>query len=221
MLTILTDVEARVLGALIEKQITTPEYYPLTLNALTLACNQKNNRNPVTSYDEQTVADAVESLRVKNLAYVFYGSNSRVPKYKHVVPEIFHLSHSELSLMCLLMLRGPQTPGELHSRSGRMFDFKGLEDVEETINSLIAKDPEPLVVRLPRQPGQKETRFAQLLTGEIDIEAMAETAVSRDNAGPRQASGERIAQLEQEVSRLSAEMQDLQRQFTEFKKQFE
>ena len=178
MLTILSDIETRVLGSLIEKQITTPEYYPLTLNALTLACNQKNNRNPVTAYDEQTVADAVESLRGKNLAYVFYGSNSRVPKYKHVVPEIFHLSHSELSLMCLLMLRGPQTPGELHSRSGRMFDFKGLEDVETTINSLITKDPDPLVVRLPRQPGQKETRFAHLLNGDIDVEAMTDVAAT-------------------------------------------
>src|SRR6185295_15036138 len=182
MPTILTEVELRVLGSLIEKQITTPEYYPLTLNALTLACNQKNNRHPVTGYDEQIVADAVESLRVKNLAYVFYGSNSRVPKYKHVMAEIFHLSHPELSLMCLLMLRGPQTPGELHSRSGRMFDFKGLEDVEETINLLIAKDPEPLVVRLPRQPGQKETRFAHLLSGEIDVEALAESSVARESS---------------------------------------
>jgi uncharacterized protein YceH (UPF0502 family) len=222
MLTILSDIETRVLGSLIEKQITTPEYYPLTLNALTLACNQKNNRNPVTAYDEQIVADAIESLRVKNLAYVFYGSNSRVPKYKHVVPEIFHLSHSELSLMCLLMLRGPQTPGELHSRSGRMFDFKGLEDVEATINSLITKDPEPLVVRLPRQPGQKETRFTHLLNGEIDIEAMTDSvATSRDASGSRQGAGERISQLEQEVARLSGEVQSLQQQFDDFKKQFE
>jgi len=222
MLTILSDIETRVLGSLIEKQITTPEYYPLTLNALTLACNQKNNRNPVTAYDEQTVADAVESLRGKNLAYVFYGSNSRVPKYKHVVPEIFHLSHSELSLMCLLMLRGPQTPGELHSRSGRMFDFKGLEDVETTINSLITKDPDPLVVRLPRQPGQKETRFAHLLNGDIDVEAMTDVAAtSRDSGGSRPGTGERISQLEQEVTRLTGEVQSLQQQFADFKKQFE
>jgi len=222
MLTILSDIETRVLGSLIEKQITTPEYYPLTLNALTLACNQKNNRNPVTAYDEQTVADAVESLRGKNLAYVFYGSNSRVPKYKHVVPEIFHLSHSELSLMCLLMLRGPQTPGELHSRSGRMFDFKGLEDVETTINSLITKDPDPLVVRLPRQPGQKESRFAHLLNGDIDVEAMTDVAAtSRDSGGSRQGTGERISQLEQEVTRLTGEVQSLQQQFADFKKQFE
>jgi uncharacterized protein YceH (UPF0502 family) len=222
MLTILTVVELRVLGSLIEKQITTPEYYPLTLNALTLACNQKNNRNPVTAYSETTVAEAVESLRVKNLTYVFYGSNSRVPKYKHVMPEIFHLSHSELSLMCVLMLRGPQTVGELHGRSARLFDFRGLEDVEETLSLLSTKDPEPLVIRLPRQPGQKETRFTHLLAGEIDIETIAAEAQAPREAGTgRQGTGERIAHLEQEVERISEEMQGLQRQFEEFKKQFE
>ena len=221
MLTILTEVELRVLGSLIEKQVTTPEYYPLTLNALTLACNQKNNRNPVTSLDETTVAEAVESLRVKNLTYVFYGSNSRVPKYKHVMAEIFHLSHPELSLMCLLMLRGPQTVGELHGRGARLYDFRGLEEVEETLNLLIAKDPEPLVIRLPRQPGQKETRFVHLLSGELDIEALAEMQTAKESGGARQASGERISHLEQEVERLSGEMQSLQRQFEEFKKQFE
>jgi len=217
MLTILSEVELRVLGSLIEKQITTPEYYPLTLNALTLACNQKNNRNPVTTYDETTVADAVESLRGKNLAYVFYGSNSRVPKYKHVVPEIFHLSHAELSLLCLLMLRGAQTPGELNSRAGRMFDFRGLDEVEETINALATKDPDPLVVRLPRQPGQKEARYAHLLAGDIDIQALAEQAPIV-TARP---VSDRKSTLEQEVQQLREEVQNLQRQFDEFKKQFE
>jgi len=222
MLTILTDVELRVLGSLVEKQITTPEYYPLTLNALTLACNQKNNRNPVTAFSETTVAEAVESLRAKNLSYVFYGSNSRVPKYKHVMPEIFHLSHSELSLMCVLMLRGAQTVGELHGRSARLFDFKGLEDVEETLSLLIAKDPEPLVVRLPRQSGQKETRFTHLLAGEINIETLAAELQSPRDAGTgRQGTGERFVHLEQEVERISGEMQNLQRQFEEFKKQFD
>ncbi|MDQ2854861.1 MAG: YceH family protein [Acidobacteriota bacterium] len=220
MLTILSDVELRVLGSLIEKQITTPEYYPLTLNALTLACNQKNNRNPVTAYSETTVAEAVESLRGKNLTYVFYGSNSRVPKYKHVMPEIFHLSHSELSLMCVLMLRGAQTVGELHGRSARLFDFRGLEDVEETLGLLIAKDPEPLVVRLGRQPGQKETRFVHLLAGEINIETIAAELQSPRESG-RQGTSERIIHLEQEVERISEEMHGLQRQFEEFKKQFE
>jgi uncharacterized protein YceH (UPF0502 family) len=222
MLTILTDVEVRVLGSLIEKQVTTPEYYPLTLNSLTLACNQKNNRNPVSAYDETTVAEAVESLRAKNLTYVFYGSNSRVPKYKHVMPEIFHLSHPELSLMCVLMLRGAQTVGELHGRSARLYDFRGLEEVEETLSLLIAKDPEPLAIRLPRQPGQKETRFAHLLAGEINLESIAaEFQSPKDAGGSRQAAGERISHLEQEVERLSEEMQSLQRQFEEFQKQFE
>ena len=222
MLTILTAVEVRVLGSLIEKQVTTPEYYPLTLNALTLACNQKNNRSPVTAYTETTVAEAVESLRAKNLTYVFYGSNSRVPKYKHVMAEIFHLSHPELSLMCVLMLRGAQTVGELHGRSARLYDFRGLEEVEETLGLLIAKDPEPLVIRLPRQPGQKETRFAHLLAGEINLESIAaEFQSPKDVGAGRQATGERISHLEQEVERLSEEMQSLQRQFEEFKKQFE
>src|SRR5215217_9620312 len=175
METILTDIETRVLGSLIEKQVTTPEYYPLTLNALMLACNQKNNRNPVTSYSENQVADAVESLREKNLAYVFYGSSSRVPKYKHVMPEVMHLSHPELALMCVLLLRGAQTLGELRGNGGRLHEFSSLEEVEETLNGLISREPEPLVIRLPRQPGQKDARYAHLLSGEVNVEAIAET----------------------------------------------
>jgi len=221
MLTILTDVEVRVLGSLVEKQLTTPEYYPLTMNALTLACNQKNNRNPVTTFAEATVAEAVESLRAKNLAYVFYGSNNRVPKYKHVVPEIFHLSQAELALMCVLLLRGAQTVGELRERTARMYEFTGLEEVEETLSLLIAKDPEPLVVRLPRQPGQKETRFAHLLAGEISIESGAETQLPKDAGAARQSTSERISRLEQEVETLSKQMEVLQQTFVEFKKQFE
>ena len=149
MPTVLNDIEARVLGSLVEKQVTTPEYYPLTLNSLTLACNQKNNRTPVTSYDETAVAQALETLREKNLAYVFYGSTSRVPKYKHVLPEVMHLSPPELALICVLLLRGPQTPGELATRGFRLYEFSGLEEVESTLNSLITREPDPLVTRLP------------------------------------------------------------------------
>lgn len=221
MLTILNDVEVRVLGSLIEKQLTTPEYYPLTMNALTLACNQKNNRNPVTQFAEATVAEAVESLRAKNLTYVFYGSNNRVPKYKHVVTEIFHLSSAELALMCVLMLRGAQTVGELRERTSRMYDFTGLEEVEETLSLLIAKDPEHLVLRLPRQPGQKETRFAHLLAGEISIELDAEIQLPKDGGVARQSTGERISRLEQEVETLSKQLEALHQTFAEFKKQFE
>jgi uncharacterized protein YceH (UPF0502 family) len=206
----LTEIETRVLGALVEKQVTTPEYYPLTLNALTLACNQKNNRYPVTSYSESQVSAAVESLREKNLAYVFYGSTSRVPKYKHVMPEVLHLNNAELALMCVLMLRGPQTPGELRGSAARLHEFSGLEEVEQTLNALIAREPEPLVVRLPRQVGQKEVRFAHLLSGEPKIEQVTST----DRPHP-------VETLEQRVGRLATEVEDLRRQFEQFKKQFE
>ena len=213
MTTVLTDMETRVLGSLVEKQVTTPEYYPLTLNALTLACNQKNNRNPVTSYSENQVADALESLREKNLAYVFYGSTSRVPKYKHVMPEVMHLSHPELALMCVLMLRGAQTLGELRGNASRLHDFSSLEEVEETLNGLITRDPEPLVARLPRQSGQKEGRFAHLLSGEIDLEALTENTPAATPA--------RRTSLEQKVEELAAEVQQLKEQFEQFRKQFE
>src|SRR6185295_16982278 len=146
--TILTDIETRVLGSLIEKQVTTPEYYPLTLNSLTLACNQKNNRHPVTSYTENQVSDALDSLREKNLAYVFYGSTSRVPKYKHVMPEVMRVNAAETALMCVLMLRGAQTLGELRGNAARLHEFSSLEEVEQTLNGLITLD-EPLVARLP------------------------------------------------------------------------
>lgn len=222
MATLLTDVEARVLGSLIEKQVTTPEYYPLTLNALTLACNQKNNRHPVSSFDEKTVAEAVESLREKNLAYVYYGSTSRVPKYKHVMPEVMHLSQPELALMCVLMLRGSQTIGELRGGAMRLYEFSGLEEAEATLNGLITRDSEPLVTRLPRQPGQKEARFAHLLSGEVTVEPVAagETAPART---PRTTWGDgaRLAKLEQEVADLKKEVAALQQKFEEFKKQFE
>jgi len=212
--TILTDIETRVLGSLIEKQVTTPEYYPLTLNALTLACNQKNNRHPVTSYTESQVADAVESLREKNLSYVFYGSTSRVPKYKHVVPEVMHLSPPETALMCVLMLRGPQTPGELRGNAARLHEFSGLEEVEAVLNGLITHEPEPLVIRLPRQVGQKEVRFAHLLSGEINVDALPV-----ETERPSRQSG--VERLEQKVDALTAEVEKLKDQFDQFRKQFE
>jgi uncharacterized protein YceH (UPF0502 family) len=207
---ILTDIETRVLGALVEKQITTPEYYPLTLNALTAACNQKNNRHPVTSFSEDAVAAAVETLREKNLVYVFYGSTSRVPKYKHVMPEVLHLTPPETALMCALMLRGPQTPGELRGNTSRLYDFAGLDEVEQTLAGLITHEPDPLVVRLPRQSGQKEVRFGHILSGEIRVEALTEAEPS----SPRQT-------LEQKVDALAAEVEKLRLQFEQFKKQFE
>lgn len=206
------------LGSLVEKQVTTPEYYPLTLNSLMLACNQKNNRTPVTSYDESTVAQALETLREKNLAYVFYGSTSRVPKYKHVLPEVMHLSPPELALMCVLLLRGPQTTGELATRAFRLHEFSGLEDVESTLNSLISREPDPLVMRLPRQPGQKEVRFAHLLAGEVVIDSAPVAAVPTRGRGR---DSDRMVALEAEVETLKAEVGMLKTQFEGFKKQFE
>src|ERR1043165_140723 len=167
---LLTETEIRVLGSLIEKQITTPEYYPLTLNALTAACNQKNNRNPVTSITESEVEEALYTLREKNLAYVFHGSTSRVPKYKHVVPEVMHLSPPEVAAMCVLMLSGPQTVGEIRTRGSRMYEFSGLEEVDETLRTLASRDEEPLVMRLPRQAGQKDARYVHLLSGTPNVD---------------------------------------------------
>lgn len=223
MATILNDVETRVLGSLVEKQVTTPEYYPLTLNALMLACNQKNNRTPVTSYDETVVAQALETLREKNLAYVFYGSTSRVPKYKHVLPEVMHLSPPELALICVLLLRGPQTTGELATRAFRLHEFSGVEEVESTLNSLIAREPDPLVKRLPRQPGQKEVRYAHLLSGEPSLEMLSPDGRPREASARsgHSSQGDRVTKLESEVETLKSEVDKLREQFDGFKKQFE
>jgi uncharacterized protein YceH (UPF0502 family) len=215
---LLTPNEIRVLGSLIEKQITTPEYYPLTLNALTLACNQKNNRNPVTALSDAAVEQALDTLREKNLAYVFYGSTSRVPKYKHVADNL-HLSGAELAALTVLMLSGAQTVGEIRTRGTRLYEFSGLEEVEEALHSLSTKDSEPMVIKLPRQSGQKEARFAHLLAGEVDIEQLLEEPATR--AGRRANESERMTALEERVTTLSAEVENLGRQFAEFKKQFE
>jgi uncharacterized protein YceH (UPF0502 family) len=217
MATVLNDIEVRVLGSLVEKQVTTPEYYPLTINAVMLACNQKNNRNPVTAYSEEQVAEAVESLRESNLAYVFYGSTSRVPKYKHVMPEVLHLSQPQLSLLCVLMLRGSQTLGELRERASRLHEFSSLEEVEATLNSLISREPEPLVVRLPRQAGQKEVRFTHLLAGEVTVDAAIEEQPHRRTS----AQTDRLSSLQEDVAALKTQMEELRVQFENFKKQFE
>lgn len=222
MQAILNDTEVRVLGALIEKQVTTPEYYPLTLNALIQACNQKNNRNPITTLDETATTEALDSLRGKNLVYVFYGSTSRVAKYKHMAAEIFELNPQELAVMCVLMLRGPQTVGELRSRTERLYDFKGLGEVEETLNALAAREEsQALLVKLPRQPGQKEVRYAQLLAGEVHIEYQSEREVSESEAAINPTRADRLTALEQEVETLRSELKSLRQEFEDFKKQFD
>src|SRR6516162_2130614 len=165
MAIVLTDVEARVLGALVEKDITTPDYYPLSLNALVNACNQKNNRDPVMSLDEASVREALRRLQEKHLAGPAGGADSRVTKYEHRIQEVFNFTRAETAVLCVLLLRGPQTPGELRGRTERMYRFEELSDVQATLQRLIERDP-ALVKMLPRQPGTKESRYAHLLCGE-------------------------------------------------------
>jgi uncharacterized protein YceH (UPF0502 family) len=198
----LTDIEVRVLGSLIEKEITTPDYYPLSLNALMVACNQSSNRNPVVHFDESTVAHAADSLRERKLVHLVDRSESRVSKYRHVVYEELNLSRPAIAVMCVLMLRGPQTTGEIRTRTNRLYDFGSLEEIETTLNTLISSE---LIVRLPRQSGQKEVRYAHLLSGEVQFtEAEVEAEPEPD----------RVGKLEKEVA-------DLKKQFEEFRKQFE
>jgi uncharacterized protein len=201
---ILNGVEVRVLGALIEKEITTPDYYPLSLNALTAACNQSTNRNPVMHLDEETVARATESLREKQLLHSVERSDSRVTKYRHVLYEAMNLGRPAIAVMCVLMLRGTQTVGEIKTRSNRLYDFSSLEEVEMTLNGLSSGDS-PLVVRLPRQTGQKEVRYAHLLSGK---------------AGSMESERESESDLDR-ISKLEKEIEDLKKQFQEFRKQFE
>ena len=214
----LTETEARIVGALVEKQLTTPEYYPLTLNALVNACNQKSNRDPVVAFNEATVTNTLEDLRDRNLVYVFYGSTSRVPKYKHMLPGVYELEPSETAVITELLLRGPQTAGELRGRCERLYEFGGLGEVQETLDGLMRRD-EPLIVKLPVQPGRKEARFAHLLSGEIDIEALAAAHPSR--AAQAEAASDRIGKLEEEVTSLRGEVEAIKQTFEEFKKQFE
>jgi uncharacterized protein YceH (UPF0502 family) len=217
---LLTEIEIRLLGSLIEKQITTPEYYPLTLNALTAACNQKNNRNPVMSLNESEVEHALDSLREQNLAYVFHGSTSRVPKYKHVAPEVLQLNPAELAVMCVLMLSGAQTVGEIRTRGSRLYDFKGMEEVDETLHQLSTRESDQLVVKLPRQPGQKDARFTHLLAGQPLVEA-TEESVAPPRASRREHEVDRVSKLEEQLETLTKQIESLSAQFDEFKKQFE
>ncbi|MBX7053827.1 MAG: YceH family protein [Pyrinomonadaceae bacterium] len=214
----LNEIEARIVGSLVEKQLTTPEYYPLTLNALVNACNQKSNRDPVVNYDESTVSGVLERLRDRNIVYVYYGSTSRVPKYKHMLPSIYELEPDEVAVICVMLLRGPQTLGELRTRTERLFNFTGLGEIQETLDRLARRD-DPIVVKLPVQPGQKEARFAHLLSGEIDIEALAAAHASRSSRGA--VESERVEKLEEEVAAMRAEIDEIKQTFEQFRRQFE
>ncbi|HET9282990.1 MAG TPA: YceH family protein [Candidatus Angelobacter sp.] len=213
----LNAAEARVLGALIEKDITTPDYYPLSLNALVNACNQKNNREPVTNYDEETVRLALRNLSDKRLAGTASGADSRVAKYEHRAQEVFNFTRPETAIMCVLLLRGPQTPGELRSRTERMHKFEHLDDVLSGLQQLMRREP-PLAKALGRRPGTKEIRYAHLLSG--DVEAWEPPADS-SLASAVSVEAERIIQLEEHVAALQKEVAELKQQMAEFKRQFE
>jgi len=218
----LSPTEVRVLGSLIEKQVATPEYYPLTMNALVNACNQLTNREPVVQYDEHAVARALESLREKQLVWVVTQAGSRVPKYEQRLTESLSLTAQEIAVLCLLMLRGPQTSGELRARAARLYEFKELEEVELTLQSLGAVSPNPLVTKLPRQPGMKESRFAHLLSGEVAVEAPNLNSVRVEPAIREvRAENERIGNLEQRMETLEQQVSQLARALDDFKKQFE
>ena len=215
----LTEIETRVLGSLIEKDITTPDYYPLSLNALVNACNQKNNRDPVMTLDEAAVREALSSLQEKRFAGPAGGADSRVTKFEHRLQEVFNFDRREIAIVCVLLLRGPQTPGELRGRTDRMYHFDSLEDVVATLDRLGQREP-PLVRMLSRQPGTKESRYAHLFSGEPPELLTAARTPSSAVAGASP-NTDRMAKLEEEVSHLRAELSEVQRQLAEFRRQFE
>ncbi len=218
---LLTEIETRVLGSLIEKDITTPDYYPLSLNALVNACNQKNNRDPVMTLDESAVRDALATLQEKRLAGPASGADSRVTKYEHRLQEVFNFDRREIAVVCVLLLRGPQTPGELRSRTDRMYHFEALDDIVSTLDRLAQRDP-PLAAILPRQPGTKESRYMHLFSGAAPEPSVgAGVSPAHPATGSAASTTERIAHLEQEVSILRHELSEVQQQLAAFRKQFE
>lgn len=207
-LPVLDATELRVLGSLIEKSRTTPEYYPMSINGLTAACNQKTSRKPVVQYDEETVALTLDSLKKRGLVSTATGGSSRTVKFKHNFAIVYPVVPAELSLICLLMLRGPQTPGELNTNSGRLYEFETIDDVQQTLEKLAADEP-PYVVQLPRRPGQKEVRYAHLLAGEPQIpEDDAEQPIIHSASG-----------LEARVSKLEEELAEMKTAFDKLMKE--
>jgi uncharacterized protein YceH (UPF0502 family) len=217
----LSDVEVRVLGALVEKEITTPEYYPLSLNALLNACNQKSNREPVMGLNEVDARAALRSLTEQALVRSA-GGDSRVAKFEHRLNELYNFHRHEIAVLCVLFLRGPQTPGELRTRAERMYAFEDLEAVQSALHHLMRREPS-LVKVLPRQPGTKESRYVHLFSGEsVPVSSMAgEAGESSERTVESVHGAERIAQLESEVGELRRELETLREQFSSFQKQFQ
>ena len=207
------------LGSLIEKDITTPDYYPLSLNALVNACNQKNNREPVMTLDEPVVRQALATLQEKRMAGPATGADSRVPKFEHRLQEIFNFDRREIAVTCVLLLRGAQTPGELRGRADRMYHFEALDDVVSTLDRLTQRDP-PLVCVLPRQPGTKESRYMHLFSGE-PAEGLRQPVPPTPESPTALSGTDRFARLEDEVARLRQALTEVQQQLAEFRRQFE
>ncbi|GBC64095.1 DUF480 domain-containing protein [Desulfonema ishimotonii] len=214
---VLDAVEARILGALIEKEMTTPDYYPLTLNTLINACNQKSNRQPVMALDEEMVSQAIDHLRQEKLIWQVRTAGSRVAKYDHNIKDVAEFSKRDVAVLCVLLLRGPQTMGEIRNRTARLYEFNGLNEVERTLDGLMTQEEGPFVVRLSRQAGRKEPRYAHLFCGEVqaedeETEVVPVTVVREDS---------RLDALEAQVEALESELEALKRMFSEFKAQFE
>jgi uncharacterized protein len=211
----LGPVEVRVLGSLIEKELSTPDHYPLSLNALTSACNQSSNRDPVMTLDEGSVSAAIDALRRLSLVRSFQASGTRVPKYQHLLVEAGDLSRAQLAVLCVLALRGPQTLSEVRSRAARLMPGDNPDGIEAALEALVSRTPSPAVTRLPRRPGQKEARYAHLLAGEVSYEV-------EDAPIPTPAtSTDRIGALEELTAELRSEVADLRAQLADFRKQFE
>ena len=210
MNTVLSPIEARIIGCLIEKEVTTPDHYPLTLNSLTTACNQKSNREPVLSLSEAEVLDAVDGLIARRMVSDESSFNSRVNKYQHRFCNTefgdLQFTEQERAIICCMLLRGPQTPGELRTRTGRLANFTDVKEVEATLEKLATREAGALVVKLPREAGKRESRYQHLLSGEVEVEAFA-TASAGVAAPP--ASSERLEELESEVASLRAEVAEL------------
>lgn len=227
---ILNEIETRVLGSLIEKDITTPDYYPLSLNALVNACNQKNNRDPVMTLDENAVRNTLTTLQEKRMAGPASGADSRVTKYEHRLQEVFNFDRREIAIVCVLLLRGAQTPGELRGRTERMYHFDTLEDVVSTLDRLAQRET-PLVCILARQPGTKEYRYMHLFSGEPLEPTVSRAALEREtlptSAGPDSSihaappPAQRLARLEEEVANIRQELTEVRQQLAAFRKQFE
>lgn len=206
-----TPIEARVVGCLLEKEVTTPDQYPLTLNALTTACNQKSNREPVMSLDEATVLDTLESLKTKRMIQEVTGFGSRVAKYQHrfcnTEFSTLQFTEQEKGIVCVMLLRGPQTSGELRTRTNRLCDFTDVKEVESVLTHMVESDKGPYVVKLPREAGKRDSRYMHLFSGEVDVEALAET--SQPAVSSSSGTLARVQQLETEVAEMKQEIAEL------------